>query len=82
MLDEHLYRLTGQRTDTTYARNERLKHIVWLAAHGSESAIVRLKRMSPENRAPAWHFSSADIKSRVKSVLNSSSVALGGDDNG
>jgi hypothetical protein len=69
-LDPFAYPPPLLKTDSQYVKTERLKHVAWLAAHGSTSVITRLERMADENKYPAWHFSTADIKTRLKAVLN------------
>lgn len=56
------------KTDTQYERNERLKRIVWMAAHGSISSMHRLRRMSDENKRNAWTYSTAETKALLKAV--------------
>jgi hypothetical protein len=73
MFDDYLYRRSGQKTDTTFVKNERLKHLVWLAAHGSESAIVRLQRMSNDHKHRAWLYSPSEIKARAKALFDAPS---------
>lgn len=74
MLDAFTYLPSILKTDTEYQRNERLKHVVWLAAHGSRAALIRLERMSDENKRNAWGYSTEDIRARLRAVLNAPQI--------
>lgn len=70
MLDPFAYPRSLDKTATQYMRNERLKHWVWLASRGSTSALIRLYRMSPENKDLALRYSPAETLVRLNAVLN------------
>jgi hypothetical protein len=72
MLDDFTYPKSLPKPATTYEANERLKHLVWLAAHGSASAVTRLKRLSTEKKRRAWLYSPQGIKIRAKATFKAS----------
>ena len=71
----HLPRREGEGL---YHRRKQLVDIARLASLGSTTHLERLTRMTQENKADAWTFSTADAKGRLKEIFGNSKGGING----